>query len=454
MGLLLATLLNSGCAGSDEDAPRMPEHEELILAWEQGTNPWSDELFRRMNDDESKVNRYTLPELPQSREAWEKARPEILQQFKDYMYGAIPPPPDRLEVKLLAEKNDALDGLAVRREYRIYCLMNNGGSFNFDMLLYVPKNASTPPPVLVNLNFSGNQAYGPEKDIRMTRAPVSSLPRRWYCTGPVPKTWRGRGIQAANYVAAIKRGYAIATACYGEIYPDHPDGARQSIFTLFYSDRELRPDYEIPLGELKKRSRNYGAISGWAWGLSRMADALERENFHNFVVSGHSRLGKAALWVGANDERFKLVISNNSGCGGAKFSRRNFGETLSMLWHIRSYWFCDRMMYFAGLEDTLPVDQHMLLALIAPRALYVASSSSDVVADPRGEFLATRHASKIWKFYGGKGIDTDEMPPVNTPVGTDMVRYHVKEGKHSITAYDWQHYYDFVDWVFEQPKDK
>lgn len=423
---------------------RIPDDCALTLAWEQGTNLWSEELFRRMNTDEAQAGAYSLPTLPDSLEMWKKVRPQVLQAFKDCLYGDMPPAPDSLEILLLAQKNDAFEGLAVRQECRIICRMNDGRTFDFDMLLYIPKAASSRPPVFITLNFDGNQASGPETDLLPSRSPVSA-PFHWHSTVVNPQQHNFNNGRL-NYVEAIRRGYAVATAAYGDIFPDNLDGFRKSIFTLFYDD--LRPDCEVSLAELKAgRHRNFGAIGAWAWGMSRIVDVLERKDFHEFAAVGHSRLGKAALWAGANDERFKLVVSNNSGHAGAALSRRNFGENLSMLWHIRSNWFCDRMARYAGLENDLPVDQHQLLALIAPRALYVASSSQDAVADPRGEFLSACVASKIWNLYGMKGLETQEQPLENVPVG-NMVRYHVKKGPHSITPYDWEQYYNLADRVF------
>ncbi|MBR2373098.1 MAG: hypothetical protein IKA87_02595, partial [Lentisphaeria bacterium] len=340
------------------DAPRTPDDTALTLAWERGTNLFAEELFRRMNTDESRVREYTLPALPDTREEWERKRPEILQLFKDCLYGEMPPPPDHLEIKLLAEKDSALGGIALRREYRIICRMDNGRSFDFDMLLYVPKNAKVPPPVFEFLNFKGNQS-GPEDDIRPTRAPDYGT-LRWHGTA---ESTQPRQTLEDCFTAAVKRGYAMATAAYSEIFPDNLDGFRKSIYRLFYDD--LRPDCEVDLAELKAgRKRNIGAISAWAWGLSRMVDALELTGLVDctkVAVAGHSRLGKTALWAGANDERFKLVIPNNSGNGGAALARRNFGETLTMLWVVRSNWFCDNMVRYAGNEDELPVDQHQLM---------------------------------------------------------------------------------------------
>lgn len=426
--------------------PRVPDDCTLTFAWEQGTNIWSEELFRRMNIDEAQSGAYTLPPLPDSLKAWEIERGKVLQAFKDCLYGEMPPAPDSIKTVLLAQKDDALYGMAVRQECRIFCQMDNNRVFDFDLLLYCPKDIAFPPPVFITLNFDGNQASGPETDLLPSRSPFST-PFHWHNTAVNPQKHNVNNGRL-NYVEAVKRGYAVATVAYGDIFPDNLDGFRKSIFTLFYDD--LRPDCEVSLAELKAgRCRNFGAIGAWAWGMSRIVDVLAQKGFRDFAGVGHSRLGKAALWAGANDERFKLVVSNNSGHAGAALSRRNFGETLSMLWHIRSNWFCDRMARYAGLEKELPVDQHQLLALIAPRALYVASASQDNVADPRGEFLATRAASGIWDLYGMKGVEEQLLPSVDTPIG-NMVRYHIKNGPHSITPYDWEQYYNFADQVFHK----
>ena len=429
----------------DNDQPRTPDDQAAMLAWEQGTNIWSEELFRRMNRDEDKVDRMPLPALPDTLEEWQKKRPEILQTFKDVMYGVMPPAPDKLELRKLSERKGLYDGTADRYEYRVICRMDNGREFDFDMLLYVPV-AKPAPPVFVKLNFKGNQAVAEEDDVRITRSAMT-VPGRWHSSAPSDGK-RSFQTEHINAREAVKRGYAVATACYGEIFPDNLDGFRKSIFTLFYDEEFLRSDCERALQELQtKPLRNISAIGGWAWGLSRMADALEQLGFKDFAVLGHSRLGKAALWAGANDERFKLVIANNSGHGGAAPSRHILGETLTMLWCIRSNWFCGNMARYAGLENELPIDQHQLLALIAPRSVYVGSSSLDVVADPKGEFISAKTASKVWELYGLEGLDSDEMPEENQSVGK-QVGYHVKTGKHSLTAYDWVHYYNHADKVF------
>ncbi len=434
----------------DEDVPRIPDRDDLCLAHERALNFWNEEYFRLMNTDENKVKPYTLPPLPDTLAEWEKQKPQLIQQFKECLYGVMPPPPDVLELKLLAERRDALNGLALRREYRVYCRMKNGRRFDLDMMLYVPKNAKLPPPVFVQLNFTGNQDNSPDMDIRPTRAPAS-ISGRWHAV-KLSQQPRGQNLERANYVGAIERGYAVATACYGEIFPDNLDGFRKSIYTLYYDD--LRPDCEVSLDELQAgRRRNFGAYSAWAWGYSRIADALGKINLvdvQKLACVGHSRLAVASLWAGVNDPRFKLVCVNNSGKGGAQLIRRNFGALSQVLWFCRPNWVSDGFVRYINREEDLPFDQHQVLAMIAPRGLYVTSSSLDLNADPRGTFLSVMHASKIWELYGEKGLGSNQMPPVDTPLG-EMLRYHVKTGHHSITDYDWKQYYNFADKLFGKP---
>jgi hypothetical protein len=181
--------------------------------------------------------------------------------------------------------------------------------------------------------------------------------------------------------------------------------------------------------------------------MSRMADYLETDadvDAKRLAIVGHSRLGKTALWAGAMDTRFRIVVSNDSGEGGAAISRRVFGETVADLNSRFPHWFCGNYRQYSGREAEMPFDAHMLLALAAPRPLYVASASEDRWADPKGEFLAAVAVGGVYELLGRKGVATDVMPQPDHPVG-DTVRYHVRTGKHDITAYDWQQYLEFAE---------
>lgn len=390
------------------------------------------------NYDESRVGMYTLPELLvtdhgktiRTAKEWEQLqRPALLKKFTTQVYGRIPGRPENFHFEQTSQDGNALGGKAIRKEITLYFTAGKQGP-SLHVLLYLPKKSSEPVPVFVGLNFQGNHSTQADPGLTIT------------------DNWKGlhlgqkpeRGGQARRWPAEeiLKSGYGLATAYYEELEPDHPEGWRQGIRQTLDQELDIKP-------------QEWGAIGAWAWGLSRIMDYLESEpavNAKKVVLTGHSRLGKAALWAGVNDQRFAIVVSNDSGEGGAALSRRNFGETVLRINSAFPHWFIDTYKTYNHSVDQLPVDQHMLLALVAPRPLYVASASEDQWADPKGEFLSAMHAEPAYALYGKKGLMTDHQPPADHPVG-ETIAYHLRTGNHDILLYDWQQYLRFANRHFK-----
>jgi hypothetical protein len=401
---------------------------------------------RNVIDDEAKVPEYKLPDVltrfnggrVKSAKVWfNKQRPEILKKFTDEVYGKVPGKLDIANVKVWETSDDAINGLAKRKQLSLF-FKKGDRTLEVNVLMYLPKSQQK-APVFLGYNFSGNHAVYNDPNIRLTESWVNNDPSVGIINNQVTEQSRATASSRWPVEEIVKAGYGLVTVYYGDVDPDKNDFS-DGIEPFFYQPNQNHPKYD-----------EWGSIAAWSWGLSRVMDYLEKDDLvdsKKVAVLGHSRLGKAALWAGATDQRFAMVISNESGCGGAALSKRIFGETVQIINTSFPHWFCGNFLKYNGNEEELPVDQHMLLALIAPRPLYVASAEDDKWADPRGEFLSAKYASAVYELLGLEGLPAKEMPEVNHPVmGT--IGYHIRSGKHDLALYDWQQYIRFADKFFK-----
>ncbi len=394
--------------------------------------------------NEADVPAYDLPLLLRTEsgievktaEAWERLRrPEIHAYFANQVYGVVPSELNIHKVEVLDFEPNALGGMAIRKQVQLH-FKKGKKSIAMRLLIYLPKDKKK-SPVFLAYNFKGNHSVNSDPAILIGGKKESQLSQEELKSDKLGS----RGSRSSRWAidTMIGAGYGLVTIDYNDVDPDNNDFS-DGIHSLFYKSGQTAPE-----------KNEWGSLSAWAWGMSKAMDYLETEplvDSKKVILFGHSRLGKTALWAGANDKRFSLVISNNSGCGGAALSRRRFGEKLSDINTKFPHWFCKNFHFFNENESALAVDQHMLIALIAPRPVYVASASQDLWADPKGEFLAAQWASSVYLLYGKKGLTMQSQPPVNTPYhGT--VGYHLREGKHDVTQYDWEQYIKFAEKHFK-----
>jgi hypothetical protein len=370
-------------------------------------------------------------------------RPELFRLFESEMYGRVPQPPAPIRpvYRVRSEEKEALGGKAVRREVTIAFSDRPDGP-RMDLLIYLPKAAdpSRRVPAFLGLNFDGNHTVHRDPGIALARKWTRRDRERGLVADAhtAPESSRGSASSRWPVERIIARGYALATACYEDIDPDFDDGFKNGIHPLFYRSGQVRPAPD-----------EWGSIAAWAWGLSRALDYLENTpeiDAKKVALMGHSRLGKTALWAGAADPRYAVVISNNSGCGGAALSRRIFGETVGRMNRSFPHWLCANFHQYTDHEERLPFDQHELIALIAPRPVLVCSAQDDQWADPKGEFLGALGADPVYRLLGTDGLAITEMPkPAPDSLVKGTIGYRIRPGKHDVTSDDWEAFMDFVD---------
>ncbi|MEC7637806.1 MAG: acetylxylan esterase [Verrucomicrobiota bacterium] len=397
-----------------------------LLAFSISHSREAKEYDNDINYDEQKIPHYDLPKLlvtPDGKKItsindWEKIRkPQILSLYSNLVYGRVPEPEEPLKIshKLVNEDKDFMKGKATRKDIDII-ISNSRGSKTMRFLVFSPNGVDGPAPAFLKHSFNNTKS----NDF------VSSTFRK----GKLKNGW--------PLGEFFDRGYGFCAVYHEDLIGHNEVSFNNSIHKLFF-----------PKGQSFPKASEWGVISACAWGAMRAMDYLETDDdidHKKVAIMGHSKMGKTTLWTAAQDDRFALAISAQSGCAGAALWRRKSGETLKKMITRFPYWLCRNAWKFVDQEDDLPIDQHMLLACIAPRPVYVHSGIKDTWADGRGEYLSAFHASEVYKLYGKKALDSQDSPPIGKAIIESHVGYHIREGGHSIESFDWKRFLDFADY--------
>jgi len=352
--------------------------------------------------DESMVPQYTLPdplvmlngERVTNTTDWNgRRRPEILKMFETDVYGkATVGRPKGMHWELTATNQNIFNGIAVVKKVTIYFSEEKSRpKLGIDIIL---PNTAKPVPVFL------------------------------------ASTW----VPDARIM--INKGFGLVSFDSREIEPDDKDISYKEGIRRFFdpSDKkEPSPD-------------DWGTIAAWSWTARRVMDYVETDDSidsRKVCILGFSRFGKAAMWAGAQDQRFAIVFSCQSGCGGATIVRRGFGETLKLINDQFPHWFDAKFKEYSNRVNDLPVDWHMLIASIAPRPVYVSAAEEDAWGDPYGTFQAAKAAEPVYELFGKSGLGVTGMPPVETPIG-NFIGYHVRKGEHGLSDYDTAKFLDFA----------
>ena len=434
---------------------------------------------RPPNYDESRVAPYTLEDplafadgrKLKSAAEWPERRKEILEIFAREMYGQPPPQPDAV-VTELAEEGATLDGLGIRRQYKMWFRADKSGPM-IDWIVFLPnqiqgtaprKNGKVPAcenagkvPVILFLNYRGNQELVTDPEVIFPANIWVRNNKSLDCEGHKPDFEKTRGRQRRTGETSVfpletilARGYAVMSACYGQVSPDVEERdvkegtprelAYTGVFTLWPPRDESRAD-------------NTTAIGAWAWALSRGLDLAERIpeiDATKSVATGCSRLAKTALLAAARDERFAVCVPNQTGGGGVPLAKRDYGENVSTEMAMFHHWYCKAYGKYVDNEQAMKFDQHLLVASIAPRRILVQGFNQGWF-DTKGEFLSCRAASPAWEFLGKPGLPEGDFP-ANYDAGRigAYIGYVRRGGQHGISGYDWMWTLDFADQAFKK----
>ena len=350
--------------------------------------------------DESKVPVYSLPDplvfsdgsrILNKNDWIKKRRAEILKLFETYVYGKVPfKTLKNISWKITSQEKINYNSI-LKRNVTVF-LEGKNSYPKIELEIIIPGKITKPLPAFIVPGWVNNRKL------------------------------------------LIKRGYILVSFDPRKIEPDKKKDTNKNSIHNFYSP-------------VKSRSDNWGTIAVWSWLLCRAMDYLENDpdiDSNKISIMGLSRFGKAVMWAGAQDQRFALVFSSESGCGGATIIRRQFGETIKMINERFPHWFNDNFKKFNGNVNELPVDWHMLIALIAPRPVYIATAEEDYWGDPKGSFLAAKYAEPVYSLFNKKGLGVDNMPNVEKPVG-DFIGFHKRKGDHGLNRYDWLQFLNFAD---------
>ena len=411
-------LLSAGLLAQTPATPQQPAPNPSNLGNDANGNPLRKALKTGhiSNYDESKVPRYTLPdplvmangERVKNAADWRtKRRPEILRAYQNEIYGRIPANTPKITWEI-TEANAAKEDTATMRRVvgRI-----GAAPHPITMMVYTPKKSTRPVPLILMINFGG----GP---------PVEGRPASTAQFNDPPV--------AADILA---RGWGYAMVGYQDIQPDRLNTFNQGVIgQTLAAGEQPKPD-------------EWGTISAWSWGLSRIIDYFETDKLvdaKKIAVQGHSRLGKTVLWASAMDERIAAVYSSCSGEMGAALARRDWGETVDDMAQNFSYQFAGNLQKYVGKWNEMPVDAHMLIALSAPRPVFITGGTGDQWADPVGEFKAGVAAGPVYKLLGKNDLGTTELPGLDTPLTKGDIGWHYHTGGHMATPADWKAFLEFV----------